>query len=233
MCTQGKIDMLNLKGAIFDADGTLLDSMSVWDTIGEDYLISLGIVPRENLAETFREMSLEQSAAYYRTHYGVTQSVPKIIDGINAMIARYYREEVPLKPGCADFLRALQARGVRMCVATATDTALIDAALTRCGVRDCFASILSCGDLGTSKREPHIFNAAAALLGAEKVRTMVFEDAFHALMTAKAAGYCTAAVFDPSEPSQDELRMLADVYFSDWHAALEALNARNPAESIG
>ena len=64
-----------MRGAIFDLDGTLLDSMSIWDTIGEDYLRSLGIEPRENLAETFKTFTLEESAEYYRAHYGVTLSV--------------------------------------------------------------------------------------------------------------------------------------------------------------
>ncbi|MBE6931152.1 MAG: HAD family phosphatase [Ruminococcaceae bacterium] len=207
----------NIKGAIFDADGTLLDSMSLWDHIGEDYLKSLGITPCENLAQTFREMSLEQSAAYYRTHYGVTLPVHEIIDGINSLIARYYREEVPLKPGCAAFLRELLIRGVRMCVATATDAALIDAALTRCGVRDCFSSILCCTDIGAGKDRPDIYEAALGVLGTTKESTLVFEDALHALKTSKSAGFLTVGVYDPSEPGQTELRAAADWYLSDWH----------------
>ena len=53
-----------LKGVIFDLDGTLLDSMFIWNTIGEDYLRSLGKEPKENLKETFESFSLEQAAQY-------------------------------------------------------------------------------------------------------------------------------------------------------------------------
>ena len=75
-----------IKGAIFDLDGTLLDSMFIWDTIGEVYLRSLDIEPRENLAEAFKTFTLEESAEYYRTHYGVTLSVAEIVDSVNRMI---------------------------------------------------------------------------------------------------------------------------------------------------
>lgn len=59
-----------LKGAIFDLDGTLLDSMFIWETIGEDYLRTLGKEPHEDLKETFMTLTLEEAAEYYREHYG-------------------------------------------------------------------------------------------------------------------------------------------------------------------
>ena len=75
-----------LKGAIFDLDGTILDSMFIWDTIGEDYLRTLGIEPKDNLKETFKTFTLEQAAHYYRENYGVTLSVKEIADGINKKV---------------------------------------------------------------------------------------------------------------------------------------------------
>ncbi len=116
-----------IKGAIFDLDGTLLDSMSIWDTIGRDYLRSLGIEPKENLAETFKTFTLEQSAEYYRTHYGVTLSVDEIIYGVNGMIEDFYRDTVPLKKGAAKFLESLFRSGVKMCIATVTNKHLVEA----------------------------------------------------------------------------------------------------------
>jgi len=106
-----------IKGAIFDLDGTILDSMFIWDTIGEDYLRSLGIEPKENLKETFKTFTLEQAAEYYRENYGVTLSVDEIIDGVNKMVERYYAETVKLKPGIEVFLEKLKAKGVKMCIA--------------------------------------------------------------------------------------------------------------------
>ena len=95
---------MRMRGAIFDVDGTLLDSMSVWDTIGEAYLRSIGYEPREDLDQVFKDMSLYQAARYYQTEYGVTLSVDGIMDGVNAMLEQYYRFEAPLKPGAAELL---------------------------------------------------------------------------------------------------------------------------------
>ena len=92
---------MKISGAIFDVDGTLLDSMSIWDTIGADYLRSIGYIPRENLNEIFKNMSLLQAAEYYRNEYGVTLRVEEIMSGVNAMLEQFYQYEAPLKPGAA------------------------------------------------------------------------------------------------------------------------------------
>ena len=105
-----------IQGAIFDVDGTLLDSMSVWANIGADYLRFLGYEPRENLNETFKSMSLYQAACYYQSEYGVTLSTDEIIAGVNDRIGQFYRERAGLKPGVAGFLRQLREKGVKMCI---------------------------------------------------------------------------------------------------------------------
>ena len=84
-----------LKGAIFDFDGTIVDSMYIWDNISMDYLRSLGIEPRENLNEVFANFSLEQAAKYYQDNYKVTLSVNEIISGVNEMIKEFYRTCLP------------------------------------------------------------------------------------------------------------------------------------------
>lgn len=209
-----------IRGAIFDVDGTLLDSLSIWDTVAEDYLRSLGIEPRENLAETFKTFSLEQSAEYCRSVYGVKQSVKEIMDGIDAMMETFYRQTAPLKPGVAEFLRALAKNGVKMAVATATDRHLIEAALTRCGVRAYFLDLFTCTSVGKSKNEPDIYRAAREALGTKKEDTWVFEDAYHAAKTAADDGFPVAALFDASEDEQDALKKTAKLYLRSFEDAL-------------
>ena len=209
-----------IRGAIFDVDGTLLDSLSIWDTVAEDYLRSLGIEPRENLAETFKTFSLEQSAEYCRSVYGVKQSVKEIMDGIDAMMETFYRQTAPLKPGTAEFLRALAQNGVKMAVATATDRHLIEAALTRCGVRAYFLDLFTCTSVGKSKNEPDIYRAAREALGTKKEDTWVFEDAYHAAKTAADDGFPVAALFDASEDEQDALKKTAKLYLRSFEDAL-------------
>lgn len=210
-----------IRGAVFDLDGTLLDSMFIWDTIGEDYLRSLGKEPRENLKETFKTFTLEQSAHYYREHYGVTLSVDAIIDGVNQMVENYYINVVPLKPGVADFLNKLDNYGVKMCIATVTNQHLVEAALSRLGVIEYFSGIFTCASVGHGKEEPHIYREALKHLQTVKAETIVFEDALYALKTAKADGFLTAAVYDSHEDNQAELKAMADCYIENYSDAKE------------
>jgi len=206
---------MKIQGAIFDVDGTLLDSMSIWDTIGADYLRSIGYEPRENLNEVFKNMSLLQAAEYYRHEYGVTRSIEEIMDGVNAMLEHFYQYDAPLKPGAAELLERLRRKEVKLCIATATDRYLVEAALERCGVLSYFDKIFTCSEVGHGKDEPIIFEAALRFLGTEKSKTVVFDDALYAIRTAKKAGFPVAAVYDSHEKAQAEIRALADLYLAD------------------
>ena len=205
-----------IKGAIFDLDGTLLDSMFIWDTIGEEYLRSLGKEPHEDLKETFMTLTLEEAAEYYREHYGVTLSVKEIVDGVNAMVEQTYRTKVTLKPGISEYLAWLKENGVRMCVATVTDRHLVEETLERLGVRHYFSEIFTCAEVGFGKDKPVIYQKALEHLGTEKRDTYVFEDLPFALNTAKTDGFPTVGVYDRHEVHQDELKELADYYIFDF-----------------
>ena len=205
-----------IKGAIFDFDGTLVDSMFIWDTIGEEYLRSLGKEPHEDLKETFMTLTLEEAAVYYREHYGVTLSVKEIVDGVNAMVEQTYRTKVTLKPGISEYLAWLKENGVRMCVATVTDRYLVEETLERLGVRHYFSEIFTCAEVGFGKDKPIIYQKALEHLGTEKRDTYVFEDMLFALNTAKTDGFPTVGVYDRHEVHQDELKGLADYYIFDF-----------------
>ena len=205
-----------LKGAIFDFDGTLVDSMFIWDTIGEDYLRSLGKEPHEDLKETFMTLTLEEAAEYYRTHYGITLSVKEIVDGVNAMVEGIYRTRVALKQGVADFLAQLKENGTRMCIATVTDRYLVEETLDRLGILQYFSEIFTCAEVGYGKDKPIIYRKALEHLDTAKNETYVFEDSLFALKTAKADGFTTVGVYDRHENRQDNLKNLADYYIVDF-----------------
>ena len=205
-----------LKGAIFDLDGTLLDSMFIWDTIGEDYLRTLGKEPHENLKEAFMTLTLEEAAEYYREHYGVTLSVKEIVDGVNAMVEGIYRTKVTPKSGVTDYLRLLKDNVVKMCIATVTDRYLVEETLERLGILHYFSGIFTCAQVGYGKDKPIIYRKALEQLGTPKEDTYVFEDALYALKTARADGFPTVGVYDRHENRQDELKNLADYYIRDF-----------------
>lgn len=191
-----------IRGAIFDADGTLLDSMGLWDTVGGRYLRSLGIDPEPGLRQILFPMSLSQCAAYLRERYQLGLSCEEIEGGINRTILTFYQTQVEAKAGAQDFLRALRSRGVRTYLATATDRKVITAGLSRTGLLSLLDGLVTCGDLGVDKNTPTIFDYARDQMGTATEDTWVFEDAVHAACTAQRAGYPVAGVADPYSDQQ-------------------------------
>ena len=212
---------MKIKCAIFDFDGTLFDSVFIWDEVGEIYLHSLGLEPKPSLREDVRAMSLYQAASYVRKEYGLSLFEEQIIEGINQTVENFYFHEVLPKPGVIDFLERMKRTGAAMCIATASDRYQIEAALQRCGMEHYFDAIFTCSEIGRGKDEPIIFQKAMENFEAERSNTIVFEDAIHAAQTAKADGFTVVAVFDGSEKRQDEIRELADCYIEDFEHSEE------------
>lgn len=210
----------HIEGAIFDLDGTLIDSMPWWENLGENYLITRGKTPHPDIRRHFKRMTLEQSAVFLREEYGLAESVDEICRGILDGIEHAYRDTIPLKPGVAEVLDAFASAGVRMCVATATERHCAEAALARLGVLNRFSTVLTCSEVGASKTEPLVFEAALAHLGTPREATLVVEDSLHAIETAHAAGFPTAAVFEPSAaPEAHAIEALADIYLRTFSLA--------------
>ena len=207
---------MNVKCAIFDFDGTLFDSMFIWENVGEIYLRSLGKEPKPSMGDDVRTMSLYQSACYFRREYDLPLSPEEIMTGINRTVEDFYIHEVQPKPGVVDFLKQMQRAEIPMCIATATDRYQIEAALSRCGMADYFEAIFTCSEVGHGKDEPHIFRKAMEHFAADRGNTVIFEDALHAIQTAKADGFVVVAVCDSSEKRQTEIRELADFYIESF-----------------
>ena len=207
---------MNVKCAIFDFDGTLFDSMFIWENVGEIYLRSLGKEPKPSMGDDVRTMSLYQSACYFRREYDLPLSPEEIMTGINRIVEDFYIHEVQPKPGVVDFLKQMQKAEISMCIATATDRYQIEAALSRCGMADYFEAIFTCSEVGHGKDEPHIFRKAMEHFAADRGNTVIFEDALHAIQTAKADGFVVVAVCDNSEKRQNVIRELADFYIENF-----------------
>ena len=201
-------------GAIFDADGTLLDSMLMWGTVEVEYLKSLGIVPRPDLREVLRSIGGHEVAKYFQVEYGVRKTAEEMSAGIYKLMGKFYADGAELKSGAIPVLKEMRARGIKTCVATATDRYLIEPALKRCGVLEYVEKVFTCREENTSKSSPDIFIRAAAFLGTDISKTLIVEDALYAIRSAKSAGFPVAAVYDLSADNQrDEIKGICDVYF--------------------
>ena len=205
-----------IQGIIFDFDGTLFDSMFIWDTAGEVYLHSIGTKPEADLQKILKPMSLLQSAEYIREKYHIPLSVEEIMDGVNRTVEGFYFHTVEPKPGVIDFLEELYRRNIKMCIATATDRYQVEAALQRCGISHFFSEIFTCTEVGSGKDRPDIFRKAMEHLQTDRSTTAVVEDAYHAIHTAKQDGFSVVGVYDSHESRQQELLSLTDVFLSDY-----------------
>ena len=110
---------LSMRAAIFDLDGTLLDSMYVWHAVDERFFAERGLTLTPDYAKAIAGMSYRETALYTKKRYGLTEPWEEIVQIWTRMAEREYRENVRLKPGAEAYLRALKARGVRLAVATA------------------------------------------------------------------------------------------------------------------
>ena len=206
-----------IRGVIFDVDGVLLNSMPVWKNLGEIYLERLGIEAEKGLGETLFAMSLEEGADYLIENYGLKQTPGEIIAGLNREVQDFYGRKVPLKEGVRGYLEEFRDRKIPMAIATSGDRANAEAALKRLKVLSYFRAVFTCTEIGSSKSQPDIYYAAALQLDADPSDTWVFEDALHAIRTAKKAGFRTAGVYDrASGRDLAQIRDTADIYLPEF-----------------
>ena len=207
---------MNIKGAIFDMDGTLTDSMHVWRNLGELYLVSKGIVPEPGLKEKIWSMTMLDGAEYMKQRYGLQGNPEQIVKEVYQLIEDFYRTEVQEKPGVRRILEELQQAGIPMCVASATDTYLVEYALAHTGLRSYFQKIYCCREVGEGKTTDKIYQVARERLGTSVEETWIFEDALYAARTAKKAGFPLVAIYDATEDGHEEMKEIADIYLNSY-----------------
>nr|WP_296961582.1 HAD family phosphatase [uncultured Mediterraneibacter sp.] len=205
-----------INGVIFDVDGVLLNSMPIWENLGELYLQELGIEAEKNLGKKLFTLSMEEAAEYLISQYNLDKSVEEVVSGFVRAVKEFYEERVPLKEGVREYLNEFRARKIPMVIATSGDRRNIEAALKRLKIYSYFQGIYTCSEIGSGKDQPDIYFAAALQMDTDPEQTWVFEDTLHALRTAKAAGFRTVAVYDKSSDRDlAEIWNAAEIYLPD------------------
>lgn len=205
------------KNIIFDLDGTLIDSMPVWNNVSRDFLLNHGITPPDNLDEIFKSMSFEESAKYFKNELGLQITPQQMIAEIVSMVKARYETDIPLKPKAYEFLQKQYNKGTKMCILTASEKDYVLPALKRLNIHKFFTDVYTCTQLGMSKSKSDIYDFVAKKMGANKAETAVFEDALHAVINAKAAGFYTVAIEDEAAKNDKEkIKGTADLYAVDY-----------------
>ena len=193
---------MKFKGAIFDLDGTLLDSMYIWDWVPGALVRKLGGESPEDLPQALAELSREEAADYLIRRFRLSQTPEVLLQMVNDLVDRAYREEVPMKPGADIMLARLHQAGIPCAIATASEAFQAREALERLGLWHYFQFAVSSREYGPKTR-PDIYLEAARRLGGKPGELLVFEDALHAARTAAQAGFLVAGVYDPSAQADE------------------------------
>ena len=215
---------MRLQSAIFDMDGTLLDSMPTWRELGPTFLKEAGIPTTPEQEKLLRTLSDHQVIPYLREKCGLPWSEQEVVDQIVKRMEDFYSTEVRPKPGVEKFLSILKMEGVWMYVATATHRRLTEKALKTAGIDHYFRGIVTSADAGSHKSESaEIYEMAMRRMQSNKQDTVVFEDVLYAIRTAKAAGFRVAGVYDSmSEADQPEIQRLSDYYLRSYEELVQS-----------
>ena len=185
-----------IKGAIFDVDGTLLDSMGIWKDVGVRYLNSIGIEAEPDLGNILFTMSIQEGVQYVKEHYHLSQEIEEIEQNVLDIISDYYKETAPLKSGAVELLEKLRNSNIPMTIASSNNKKEIEMAFERLEIAKYFDRIFTCEEAGAGKTKPDIYLQAAEYLGSRPEETLVFEDVIHAVRTAKKAGFQVIGIYD-------------------------------------
>ena len=207
---------MKIRGAIFDMDGTLLDSLSFWQhfwhAVGVRYLGREDFCLPEDLDRRVRTMVYAEAMATIRRECGLATTDAELIAYATGALADFYKTVARPKAGAVRLLAALKERGLRLCLASATARAEVLLVLEHHGLARYFDEVLSCADIGVGKERPDIYLLAAERLGLTPAEAVVVEDSYVALETAKRAGFHTVGVYDRNNYGQERLRAAADRY---------------------
>ena len=218
--------MINeIKGAVFDMDGTLVDSLMIWDVLWEElgkrFMGKNGFRPLKEDDKAVRTMLLSAAMEHIHEKYNMAENGEKLLECANEISRDFYENKVELKPGVAEFLECCQEKGIKMCIASATDINMIKIAMEHCGIGKYFSEIFSCAVIGKGKDEPDIYLHAMEYLGTTREETCVFEDSAVAIETAVKIGMKTVAIYDKFNYGQDLMKKIANEYIADGETLMK------------
>ncbi|MGG7097394.1 HAD family hydrolase [Clostridium sardiniense] len=207
----------NVKAAIFDLDGTLIDSMWVWEQIDMDYLGEKNIEVPENLNDEIGHLSFNQVAVYFKERFKLEDSLDEIKKSWSDMAYYHYSTDIKLKNGVIEFFNFLKKSNIKIGLATSNSLHLLEAVLKNNGIYNYFDSITITDEVSVGKHEPDVYLLASKKLGVSPEECVVFEDIIQAVKGAKKAGMKVIGVEDiGSLNDKNKILSLADNFITDF-----------------
>ncbi len=211
----------NIKCAIFDLDGTLIDSMWVWRQIDIDYLKEKGCSMPSDLLDDIVHLSFSQTALYFKERFHISDSVEDIMNDWHNMALYHYSNTIKLKSGVKEFLNLLKNKGIKIALATSNSVPLLEACLKNTGIYNYFDSFTTTDEVQNGKNCPDVYLLAANKVNVSPENCIVFEDILPAVKGAKSANMKVIAVKDDeSLDSKETLIKYADRYIDSFYELL-------------
>lgn len=209
---------------IFDLDGTLVDSMWVWEKIDDDFLGKRNIEKPNDMDKALEGKSFTETAAYFKERFKLEMSIEEIKLEWNEMAWSFYTKEVPVKKGVREFLEALKKQNIKLGIATSNSIELVQAVLKALEIEDYFDQIRTSCEVGRGKPFPDIYLKVAEDLDVKPAKCLVFEDIPNGVLAGKNAGMTAWCVRDrQDEVLWEEAKKVADFSVADYYEAMKYL----------
>ena len=196
---------MNYKYAIFDLDGTCLDSMWLWEEVDKEFLGKRGFEVPDDYLEAISTIGFQAAAEYTIERFGFDETPEELMEEWTRQAIVKYEEEVKLKLGVKEYITKLKTKGIKMVVATASFREMFMPALKNNGIYELFDGFVTVDDVGKSKAFPDIYLKAAQIMGARPEDVVVFEDVLEGINTASKAGFFTVGVKEATSAKFEEI----------------------------
>ncbi len=211
-----------MRGAIFDVDGTLLDSMTVWWDVLIDFFKLHGKELTDEEASKYKELTLEESIPIMTDLLNLNMSKEEVSDKLKEMACLEYERNLPLKEGAKEYIKKLHDDGVKIAIATSGYEELCKKAFTRLGVWEYIDACAFSSEVRVNKSNPDVYLLAAKRIGIPPGECVVFEDIITGISGAKKGGFKTCAIYDDTNAAEtDALKQLSDHYITGWKDLLQ------------
>lgn len=211
----------DIKGVIFDLDGTLVDSMWMWKEIDIEFLDGYGYTLPDDLQRNVEGMSFDETANYFIQTFQLDLSVIEIQRIWNNMAREKYATQVPLKDGVLEVLKHLKVQNIPCGIASSNSKELIDIIVKKYNLKEYMGSVRNSNEVASGKPSPEIYQLVAKDLDVRPESCLVFEDVYHGVLGGKNANMKVCSVYD--EYSSNDIRLLkrlADYHIKNYHEVI-------------